>query len=119
MVGQTGIDAAPILARDVAPLAPGKEAVLDDRSILFPIERLGDLRPGTYAVQALLRTNPDLNLPNAPGDFYSPARRFRLVPAAGGTVALELSRVIPAETLPADSEHVKASSRSKLTREPK
>ena len=106
-VGQTGIDASPILARDVAALGQGKEAVLDDRSILFPIAHLGDLRPGTYAVQAILHTNPDLNLPNAPGDLYSPVRRFRLDPATGGTVALELSRAIPSETLPADTELVR------------
>jgi S-formylglutathione hydrolase FrmB len=106
-VGRTGVDAAPILARDLGPLLPGKEAVLDDRSILFPIEHLGDLRPGTYAVQALLHSNPDLNLPNAPGDLYSPVVRVRLDPAAGGTVALELSRAVPEETLPADSQLIK------------
>ncbi len=44
-IGQTGMNAAPILARDVATLAPGKQAILDDRSIIFPIEHLGDLRP--------------------------------------------------------------------------
>ena len=107
MVGRTGIDGVSILARDLAPLPAGKEAVLDDRSILFPLEHLGALRPGTYAVQAILHTNPDLNLPNAPGDLYSPVTRVRLDPAAGGTVALELSRAIPDETLPADTELVR------------
>lgn len=117
-VGRTGMDAAPILGRDITSLAPGHEAILDDRSILFPIEHLGDLRPGTYAVQALLHTNLDLNLPNAPGDLYSPARRVRLDPATGGTVALELSRAIPDETLPEDAELVKyVKIRSKLLSE--
>ena len=106
-VGRTGMDAAPILARDVATLAPGKQAVLDDRSIIFPIEHLGDLRPGAYAVQAILHTNPDLNFPNAPGDLYSPVRKVRLDPAAGGTVALELSRAIPDGDSPPDTELVK------------
>ena len=107
LVGRTGIDSPPLLVRDVSGLTPGKEAVLDDRSILFPIEHLGDLRPGTYAVQALLHTNLDLNLPNAPGDLYSPVRTVRIDPAAGGTVALELSEAVPEETLPADTELVK------------
>ncbi len=107
-IGQTGMTAAPILARDVAGLAPGKEAVLDDRSITFPIEHLGNLGPGTYAVQAILHTNLDLNVPNAPGDLYSPVKRFKLDPALGGTVALELARTIPEETLPPDTELVKA-----------
>ena len=80
-IGQTGMNAAPILARDVATLAPGKEAILDDRSIIFPIEHLGNLGPGTYAVQAILHTNPDLNVPNAPGDLYSSVKKFKLDPA--------------------------------------
>ena len=107
LIGQTGMTAAPILARDVAGLAPGKEAILDDRSIIFPIEHLGKLGPGTYAVQAILHTNLDLNVPNAPGDLYSPVKRFKLDPALGGTVALELSRAIAEEALPADTELVK------------
>ena len=64
-VGQTGMNTAPVLGRDVAGLAPGKEAILDDRSVIFPIGPLGNLRPGTYAVQAFLHTNPDLNVVNA------------------------------------------------------
>src|SRR5271157_2628866 len=56
-IGQTGMNAAPILSRDVASLAPGKQAILDDRSIIFPIEHLGNLGPGAYAVQAILHTN--------------------------------------------------------------
>lgn len=107
VIGQTGMNAAPILARDIANLAPGKEAILDDRSIIFPIEHLGNLGRGTYAVQAILHTNPDLNVPNAPGDLYSPVKQVKLDPAIGGTVALELSRAIPQETLDPDTELVK------------
>ena len=106
-IGQTGMNAAPILARDVAGLAPGKEAILDDRSIIFPIEHLGNLGPGAYAVQAILHINPDLNVPNAPGDLYSSVKKVKLDPAIGGTVALELSRAIPEETLHPDTELVK------------
>ncbi len=107
-VGQTGLDAAPILGRDVNGMTSGKEAILDDRSTIFPIERLADLLPRTYAVQALLHTNTDLNHPNAPGDLYSPVKLVKLDPVTGGTVALELSRSVPAETLPADTELVKS-----------
>ena len=55
---------------------------------------LSRLRPGTYAVQALLHLNPDLNFANAPGDLYSPVMTVRLDPAAGGTISLELSRAL-------------------------
>ena len=53
-IGQTGMNAAPILARDVASLAPGKQAILDDRSIIFPIEHLGNLGRGTVSINEYL-----------------------------------------------------------------
>jgi len=106
-VGQTGKNTPPVLGRDVVDLAPGAVAVVDDRSAIFPIDNLGQLRPGTYSVQALLHTNLDLNVPNAPGDLYSVARTIRLDPASGGAVGLELSQVVPAETMPPDSDLVK------------
>jgi hypothetical protein len=106
-VGQTGMDAPAILGRDVAGVAAGEAAVLDARSAIFPLQDLGRLRPGTYAVQALLHTNQDLNVINAPGDLYSPVTTVNLDPAGGGSVALELSQVEPEETLPADSLLVK------------
>jgi len=43
----------------------------------------------------------------SPGDLYSPVKMVKLDPAAGGTVDLELSRALPDETLPADSERIK------------
>ena len=46
-------------------------------------------------------------MPNAPGDLYSPVKQVKLDPAIGGTVALELSRAIPQETLDPDTELVK------------
>jgi len=54
VIGQTGMNAVPILARDVANLAPGKEAILDDRSIIFPIEHLGNLGRGTVSINEYL-----------------------------------------------------------------
>ena len=67
-----------------------------------------DLTPGTYAVQALLHSNADLNFPNAPGDAYSPVTTVRMGAANQETVVkLELSHTVPNEALPADSESVK------------
>jgi len=107
LIDRTGKDAAPLLGRDVDSLVPGGLAVLDRGSALFPIDHLSKLRPDTYAVQALLHVNPDLNVPNAPGDLYSPVATIRLDPAAGGTVTLELSHQLPEEKLPPDRELVK------------
>jgi hypothetical protein len=106
-IGHTGMHASPVLARDTTNLAPGEEVLLDDRSVIFPIEHLGSLRPGTYTVQALLHASADLNVRGAPGNLFSAARKVRLDPAAGGTVALELSHVIPPEALPPDTELVR------------
>jgi hypothetical protein len=106
-IDQTGNDAPPLLGRDVVSLAKDAVVVLDHHSVIFPIASLSKLRPGTYAVQALLHTNLDLNIPNAPGDLYSPVTTVRLDPAAGGTIPLEFSRAVPHETLPPDQELVK------------
>ena len=106
-IGQTGMNADPILAGDVADLAAGREAVLDDRSALFPIAHLNNLPPGDYAAQAMLHINLDLNMPNAPGDFYGPVRTIHIDPARGEAFSLELSRAIPPEALPAETELVK------------
>ena len=106
-VGETGRFQPPVLGRDVVELAPGGSATLDAKSAIFPITSLGELRPGQYAVQALLHRNPDLNYPNAPGDLYSPVVNVQLDKDLGGPVRLELSRAVPAEKLPADSNLIK------------
>ena len=93
----------------------GAVATLDDRSALFPLDRLDQLQPGMYAVQAVLHTNLDLNLANAPGDLYGPVRTVRIDPVAGasrpaGAIAASCSE----ETLPPDTDlvkHVKIRSR--------
>jgi S-formylglutathione hydrolase FrmB len=107
LIGQTGKDAPILLGRDVDGLAPGETTVLDDHATLFPIRELRQLRPGTYAVQAVLHVNRDLNEFDAPGNLFSTVKKVHLDPAADGTIELELSHRLPDETLPADSELVK------------
>jgi len=106
-VSATGKNTSPLLGRDVVRLTPGDPAILDAHSAIFPLDSLNQLKSGTYAVQALLHTNPDLNLPNAPGDLFSPVTTVRIDPAQAGAVRLELSQAVPNETLPADSEWVR------------
>jgi hypothetical protein len=107
MVGRTDKSAPPILGRDVTGLAPGDAVVLDEHAAIFPIESLNELPPGRYAVQALLHTNPNLNIPNAPGDLYSSVASVRLEPAVAESVHLELTKAVPEESLPPDTELVK------------
>ncbi len=106
-IGQTGQNNPPVLGRDLVELTPGAAADLDGRSAIYPIASLNQLKPGRYAVQAVLHTNADLNLPNAPGDLYSPVVNVELDPAVKNVVRLELSKTVPAEKLPADSELIK------------
>ena len=53
-IGQTGMDAPPILARDVTNLGAATPATLDRSAAIFPIQSLDALPPGDYYVQALL-----------------------------------------------------------------
>jgi hypothetical protein len=106
-IGKTGLDAPPVLGRDVDGLEPGAAAIVDSASAIFPFEHPSRLRGGLCAVQALLHTNRDLNVPNAPGDLYSPVQTAWLNPIAGEPIELELSRSVPEESLPSDSELVK------------
>lgn len=106
-IGNTGLDAAPVLARDVTNFTANKPAALDRRSALFPLRALGDLPPGDYLIQAVLATNRDLLLPNAPGNLVSSPVRIHLDPARGGTVKLLLDQHLPEEKLPPDTDLVK------------
>jgi hypothetical protein len=106
-IGQTGMNVAPLLGRDVKGLAPGVMAVVDRTAAIFPIAHLSRLPPGDYVVQAVLDNNRDLKLPDAPGNLYSEPLAVHLDPARGGVVKIELTRKVPDETLPAETAQVK------------
>ncbi len=106
-LGRTGLDTPPVLGRDVTDFEPGQTAVLNASSAIFPIPGLDALPPGPYRVQAVLHTNRDLNIPNAPGDYYSPIEEVVLDPARGGRVSLRIDRRLPEESMPADSPLVR------------
>ncbi len=106
-IGRTGMDSAPVLGRDVDRFAAGRTAVLDRTSALFPLRALGDLPAGDYFAQAVLATNRDLLLTDAPGNFYSAPVRVHLDPAKTRAVKLTLDRRLPEESLPPDTDLVK------------
>lgn len=107
MIGETGLDAPPMFARDVSNFAHGTAAVIDDKAIAFPIEDLAHLPAGDYNVQALFDSNIDLKSVNAPGNLYSAVQKIHLDPSRAATVKLELTKQIPPEELPAETEYVK------------
>ncbi len=110
LIGRTGPHAASTIGVDTPPLAPGDSVTLDATAAAFPIESLAEIPAGEYDVQAVLATNPDLNLPDAPGNLFSAPARIRLGPGRRtGIVAsrLTLSETVPVEQLPADEEYLR------------
>jgi S-formylglutathione hydrolase FrmB len=106
-IGQTGLDASPVLARDVRDLSGGSAEIVDHRAVSFPIESLSRLPAGDYYVQAVFDSNADLKSVNAPGNYYSESQRVHLDPAHGQLVKLQLSRRVPPEELPSQTDYVK------------
>ena len=101
------LDAPPMLARDVKNFGSGSTAIIDNSSAAYPIADLAHLPAGEYYVQALLDTNIDVSSLNAPGNLYSDVQKLSVDPQKGGSIKLTLSNVVPAETLPSDSDFVK------------
>jgi S-formylglutathione hydrolase FrmB len=106
-LGRSGLKTPPVLGADANQFAPGKEAILDGKAVTFPIADLAHLPPGDYYAQTVFEHNRDLNLPNSPGALYSEPRRVRLDPSRAETVELQLTRQLPAEKMPAESERLK------------
>jgi hypothetical protein len=106
-IGATGLGAPPLLGADVTGFAPGVVGVVDGASEIFPIENLATLSAGEYSVQAVFDWNPDLRLPDAPGNLFSKPQRVALDPARGGTVKLTLTDQVPSEQMPPDTETIK------------
>ncbi|MBX9584083.1 MAG: hypothetical protein K2X87_27605 [Gemmataceae bacterium] len=96
----------PLLGADADGFTPDKAVTLDARSVTFPEGSLATLPPGEYSVQAVFATNPDINLPHAPGNRYCDPVRVKLDPAAGGTVTLTLDKAYP-DQKPDDTPTVK------------
>jgi hypothetical protein len=109
LIGRTGRDAALTIGVDTLPLAAGGIVTLDASAAAFPIESLAEIPPGEYDVQAVLATNRDLNLPDAPGNLFSAPARIRLSPGRTEIVTgrLTLSETVPVEQPPADEEYLR------------
>jgi len=105
-IGQTGLKTPSLLGRDVRGFAPGITAAMDQRTIRFPLQHLVELPKGDYFAQAVLVTNRDLQLADAPGNLYSEPLAVKLDPERGGTVKIVLTRKVPPEELPPEDEYV-------------
>jgi Putative esterase len=125
-VSSTSLSSAQVFGIDVEGWKAGDERTFDAAVLGYPLESLGDLPPGDYTVQALLHkyetfhlaTGHTVKLPmdrgegqqwsRAPGNLYSAVQKVRWDGSrAGGAIRLELDKVIPAVTEPADTKYVK------------
>ncbi len=103
----TDYGAPTVLGMDVNGLSAGATIVVDGKAAVFPLDGLAKLSAGDYAVQPVFDVSRDLKLVDAPGNYYGEAVRVRLDPAAGGVVKLALTRQVPPEEMPADTDSVK------------
>ncbi len=111
-----------IFAIDVEQLPAGQAVVIDNASLGYPFP-LTSLPPGDYYAQAIVNvyervTRADGKRPwlpvndgrqevmqIAPGNIYSDVQKLHV--GDGGTVRLQLDKVIPPATRPTDTEWVK------------
>jgi hypothetical protein len=106
-IGETGMEVPPVLGRDVQGFQAGMTAAVDERWAIFPLMHLAQLTPGDYFIQAVLHTNRDLNVPDAPGNLYSKVQQVHLDPSRGGSVPLMLTERVPAEPVGSPDRYVR------------
>jgi Putative esterase len=73
---------------------PGEPLRIDPRSDGFP-GPLNELRPGRYAMQAVVRINLDTHkIGDGEGNVYGPVVHAELDPKQGGTIALKVDKIV-------------------------
>ena len=115
----------PFFGLDVALWKPGQASVIDAGTLGYPLKSLRDVPAGDYFVQAMVNVYTEFHradghtiwahmdqwegqkFDRSPGNLYSDVRKIHLDPAAGYSVKLELSRIIPPVEVPADTAWVK------------
>ena len=118
-------DPSPLFGADVSALKAGTPAVIDAGTLGYPVTSLRDLPAGDYYVQALLNVYTEFHRSDghviwahmdqwegqrfnrSPGNLVSEVQRVHLDPAAGYTVKLSLSKVLPPVQVPADTKWVR------------
>lgn len=100
--------AGPVLiGMDFTNGSGGLPAVVPPHAETFPIASLDPWPAELRWVQAVLMTNRDLRLLNAPGNLYSEPVSLEPADGASQNPVLRLTRQLPADTLPPDSDYVR------------
>ncbi|MRS59736.1 hypothetical protein GJJ30_00415 [Larkinella terrae] len=110
---------------DFEKLASGKTVTVDGTTLGYPINALKDVPKGEYFVQAVLNKYTEFKRSDghtvwmhmdqwegqqwtrSPGNVYSAVQKITIDPAKSETVKLEVSKVIPPISVPADTKWVK------------
>src|SRR5262245_44504141 len=125
LISDTSLDSQQVFGVDVLGWKAGQEAVFDASVLGYPAESLGEIRPGTYSVQALLHKYETfqradghvVKLPmdrgegqqwsRAPGNLISTPRKSAIDPRKDDVVRIELDQEIPPIPEPAATKYVK------------
>jgi hypothetical protein len=124
-VSGTSLSSAQVFGLEVDGLNSGDARAFDATVLGYPLESLAALPPGEYFVQAVLHKYETFHLASghtvklpmdrgegqqwnrAPGNLYSTPRKVRWDSRGGQTIQIELDRVIPEISAPADTQYVK------------
>ena len=114
-----------VFGQNVDGMTPEKTIAFDNSQFGYPIESLGEVRPGKYWVQALLHTYETFELSTghtvklpmdngegqqwnkSPGNLYSQPIEITIDPTTSGEVSIVMDQVIPPIETPEDTEWIK------------
>jgi pimeloyl-ACP methyl ester carboxylesterase len=92
--GPNWFDPQPFFAVDTSRWNQREPLRIDGRADGFPVG-LDELPAGRYAIQAVVRLNPDTRrIGDGPGNAYGPVVHEELEPKKGKTVALRINRLV-------------------------
>jgi len=115
----------PFFGVDVEGLKPGQPAVVDERTLGFPLDSIRDIPAGEYNVQAVLNLYKTFRRSDghvvkmhmdqwegqqwnaSPGNLTSRPEKMTIDPATGGTLRIALTQRIPPLPPPKDTRYIK------------
>jgi hypothetical protein len=98
--GPSWFSPQPFFAVDVDNWAPDQTVRIDARADGFPTS-LDTLKPGSYAIQAVVRLNRDTHrIGNGEGNAYGPVIRAELDPRRSGRIELRVDRLVEPRIFP-------------------
>jgi hypothetical protein len=121
-VGRYGVQ---LFGKDFSGLNPGETVIIDRSTLGYPVNRMMDVEPGEYYVQAVLNKYTRFDRSDghtvwmhmdqwegqrwmrSPGNAYSLPKKVTLDPAHSGLVSLTATEVIPPAEVPENTAWVK------------